>query len=180
MEAEPDLVVLRSPAQFKALGHPLRHRLVNLLRQRPATLGELTAALGSTKGTVGYHVRVLRDAGLVRLASTRQVRGGTEQRFELISKEFRLDEECGDGAKFLLDAARAEMSPTRSDDPGHTALRHLWLTPDEARALAERLDTLVGDRQPASGPETEAYGLLLSLYRADIPRLPPARGSDEQ
>ncbi|MFI7127914.1 ArsR/SmtB family transcription factor [Nonomuraea sp. NPDC050153] len=172
MEAEPDLV-LRSPAQFKALGHPLRHRLVNLLRQRPATLGELTAALGSTKGTVGYHVRILRDAGLVRLAGTRQVRGGTEQRFELISRGFRLDEDGGVGAEFLLDAALAEMLPAGSGDLGHTVLRHLWLTSDEARALAERLETLVRDRQQAAGPETEAYGLLLSLYRADIPRLPP-------
>ncbi|MEU4235073.1 winged helix-turn-helix domain-containing protein [Nonomuraea sp. NPDC026600] len=172
MEAEPDLV-LRSPAQFKALGHPLRHRLVNLLRQRPATLSELMTALGSTKGTVGYHVRILRDAGFVRLAGTRQVRGGTEQHFELISKGFRLDEERGDGAKFLVDAALAEMLPARPDDPGHTVLRHLWLTSDEARALAERLDTLVHDRQHAAGPKTEPYGLLLSLYRADIPRLPP-------
>jgi DNA-binding transcriptional ArsR family regulator len=172
MEPEQE-VVLRSPAQFKALGHPLRHRMVNLLRQRPATLSELTAALGSTKGTVGYHVRVLREAGLVRLGSTRQVRGGTEQRFELISRGFRLGEEGGVGAEFLLDAALAEMLPSRSDDPGHTVLRHLWLTRDEARALAEQFETLVHDRHETAAPETEAYGMLLSLYRANIPRLPP-------
>jgi len=48
--AAPGELVLRSPAQFRALGHPLRHRLFNLLRQRPATLAQLAAALGSTKG----------------------------------------------------------------------------------------------------------------------------------
>ncbi|WP_433439783.1 helix-turn-helix domain-containing protein [Nonomuraea sp. CA-141351] len=143
------------------------------LRRAEGTLSELTAALGSTKGTVSYHVRVLREAGLVRLEGTRQVRGGTEQRFELISRGFRLDEDGGIGAEFLLDAALAEMSPARSGHPGHTVLRHLWLTSDQARALAERLETLAGDRYEAAGPETEAYGLLLSLYQADIPRLPP-------
>ncbi|GII81042.1 hypothetical protein Sru01_60240 [Sphaerisporangium rufum] len=144
--------------------------MVNLLRQRPATLGELTAALGSTKGTVAYHVRVLRDAGLVRLAGTRQVRGGTEQRFELVSKGFRLAEDAGAG--FLLDAAKAEMSPARAGDPGHTVLRHLWLTTDEAHALAQRLDALAHDPDGTATEETEAYGLLVSLYRADTPRLP--------
>ncbi|PRX65299.1 helix-turn-helix protein [Nonomuraea fuscirosea] len=164
-------LILRSSAQFKALGHPLRHRMVNLLRQRPATLGELTTALGSTKGTVGYHVRVLREAGLARLASTRQVRGGTEHRFELVSTGFRLDE--AGGAAFLFDAALAEMSPAPAADPGHTVLRHLWLTPGQARALAERLETLRPDHHEAADLATEPYGLLLSLYRADIPRLPP-------
>ncbi|NUW43393.1 ArsR family transcriptional regulator [Nonomuraea rhodomycinica] len=168
-----DPLTLSSPAQFKALGHPLRHRVVNLLRQRPATLGELTAALGSTKGTVGYHVRILREAGLVRLAGTRQVRGGTEQRFELVSKGFRLGEEAGVGAEFLLGAALAEMLPARSGPGDHTSLRHLWLTPDEARALAERLEALDPGRHETANPGAEAYGLLLSLYRADIPRLPP-------
>ncbi|GAA2284546.1 hypothetical protein GCM10010149_32530 [Nonomuraea roseoviolacea subsp. roseoviolacea] len=164
---------MSSPAQFKALGHPLRHRMVNLLRQRPATLGELTAALGSTKGTVGYHVRVLREAGLVRLAGTRQVRGGTEQRFELVSKGFRLDEDAGMGPEFLVGAALAEMLPADSGTVDHTSLRHLWLTADEARDLAERLEKLDPGRRDAANPGTEAYGLLLSLYRADIPLLPP-------
>ena len=58
-------LVLRSTAQFKALGHPVRHRLVNVLRQRPATLRQIATALGLAKGTVSYHVRVLREAGLV-------------------------------------------------------------------------------------------------------------------
>jgi hypothetical protein len=41
------------------------------------------------------------------------------------------------------------------------------------RALAERLETLVHDRPQPADHESEPYGLLLSLYRADIPRLPP-------
>ncbi|MFI6318550.1 ArsR/SmtB family transcription factor [Nonomuraea sp. NPDC050556] len=168
---DEQLLALRSSAQYKALGHPMRHRMVNLLRQRPATLGELTTALGSTKGTVGYHVRILRDAGLVRLASTRRVRGGTEQRFELVNRGFQLDEETG--AMFLHDAALAEMLPTSPGDPGHTVLHHVWLTAEEARTLSERLESFDHGHQLTPEPGTEAYGLLLSLFRADIPRLPP-------
>ncbi|WP_412543415.1 winged helix-turn-helix domain-containing protein [Longispora sp. K20-0274] len=166
-------VVLQSPAQFKALGHPLRHRMVNVLRQRPATLRQLTEVLGLTKGTIGYHVRVLRDAGLVRLAETRQVRGGTEQYFALVSRGFQVHPDAGIGAEFLVNAALAEMLPDRPGHPEHTVLRHLWLTPEEAHALAGRLREHGTGPRPDDRSGREPYGLLLSLYRADIPALAP-------
>ena len=165
--------MLDSPAQFKALGHPVRHRMVNVLRQRPATLRQLTAVLGMTKGTIGYHVRVLREAGLVQLAETRQVRGGTEQYFALVSRRFRLDEDAGDGREFLINAAVGEMLPTAPGQAEHTALRHFWLTPDEAHALVARLRAEAAGRHLGDGSRGDAYGLLVSLYRADVPSLEP-------
>ncbi len=125
-DADGDFV-LDSAEQFKALGHPLRHRLLNVLRQRPATLGQLAAALGSTKGTVAYHVRVLLDAGLLRTASTRTVRGGTEQYFEPVARGFRPQLPGIGAAKFLINAALDEMVP---GEPEQTVLTHLRMTPD--------------------------------------------------
>jgi DNA-binding transcriptional ArsR family regulator len=179
----PEPLVLRTPAHFKALGHPVRHRIVNVLRQRPATLGQLASAMGLAKGTIGFHVRVLREAGLVLITETRPVRGGTEQYFALVSGGFRLPGESG--AEFLLQAAIEEMLPPGGDGDGdgggggggrgHTVLRHLWLSEQQARALAAELEDFSG-RQDSAGAVVsgEAYGLLLSLYRADIPRLPAA------
>ena len=174
--AEP--LTLRTPAQFKALGHPVRHRIVNVLRQRPATLRQLASALGLAKGTVSFHVGVLRDAGLIRLAGTRPVRGGTEQRFALVSGGFRLPEDAG-GAEFLLQAAAAEMLPARGAEAGRTMLRHLWLTPGQAAALAAQLHDYAEQPRQQDPAHGEAYGLLISLYPADIPRLPEdSDGSD--
>jgi hypothetical protein len=45
-------------------------------------------------------VRVLREAGLVLMSGTRQVRGGTEQYFALVSGGFRVPGEAG--ARFLV------------------------------------------------------------------------------
>jgi DNA-binding transcriptional ArsR family regulator len=165
-------VTLRTPAQFKALGHPVRHRIVNVLRQRPATLRQLASALGLAKGTVSFHVGVLRDAGLIRVADTQQVRGGTEQRFALAGAGFRFHEGAAAGAEFLLRAAADEMLPASGDEPGQTTLRHLWLTRQQAEELTAQLHDyaeLARREDPARG---DAYGLLISLYRADIPRLP--------
>ncbi|HEX6521826.1 MAG TPA: metalloregulator ArsR/SmtB family transcription factor [Streptosporangiaceae bacterium] len=170
----PEPLVLRTPAHFKALGHPVRHSIINVLRQRPATLGQLAAAMGLAKGTISFHVRVLREAGLVRLAGTQHVRGGTEQHFALVSTGFRLDEEAGSGSGFLVQAALAEMLPADGGESGHTVLRHLWLSQQQARALAAQLEDFATRQHPADAVFGEAYGLLLSLYRADIPKLPAA------
>ncbi|MER5932357.1 winged helix-turn-helix domain-containing protein [Streptomyces sp. NPDC002054] len=170
---EQDHLVLRSPEQFKALGHPVRHRMVNAFRQRPATLRQLAHALGMSKGTIGYHVRVLREAGLVRLAETRQVRGGTEQYFALVSKSFKLHQDAAVGPEFLINAALGEMLPGGPGQASHTALRHLWLTEAEAHALEARLRAMAAEPHPTDPAHGEPYGLLFSLFRANVPSLPP-------
>ncbi|HXT90015.1 MAG TPA: helix-turn-helix domain-containing protein [Trebonia sp.] len=172
----PEPLVLRTPEHFKALGHPVRHRIVNVLRQRPATLGQLASAMGLAKGTISFHIRVLRAAGLVRLAGTRHVRGGTEQYFALVGTGFRLHEDAGAGPEFLIQAALAELPPAEGSRAGHTVLQHLWLTEQQARTLAAQLEDFITRQHPADGAAGEPYGLLLSLYRTDIPRLPAAPG----
>ncbi len=74
-----DRLEVSTAAQFKALGHPLRHRLLFALGKEAATISQLAVALGTAKGNVAHHLGVLRDAGMVHVAETRQVRGGTEQ-----------------------------------------------------------------------------------------------------
>lgn len=107
----PDAFVLQSPEHFKALGHPVRHRLVNVLRQRPATLRQLTEALSLAKGTVAYHVGVLQQADMVQVVETRRVRGGTEQYLGLVSEAFTFHDGTL-GAEFLYRSARAETLPS--------------------------------------------------------------------
>jgi hypothetical protein len=114
-------------------------------------------------------MRVLREAGLVLITESRQVRGGTEQYFALVSGGFRLPGEAG--TVFLVEAAMAEMVSARDGEPGHTVLRHLWLSEQQARALAAQLEEFSARSDSGDAVAGEAYGLLLSLYRADIPKL---------
>ena len=66
------------PRYVKAVAHPLPIRILAMLAERPASPVQLAPQLGSTLGRVGYHVRVLRDAGLLELVETRRRRGATE------------------------------------------------------------------------------------------------------
>src|SRR6266508_912550 len=74
-----DYLEFHTPDQFKALGHPVRYRLLGLLLQRAATISQLAEALGELKGNISHHLKVLEQAGMVRLVGTRRVQGGTER-----------------------------------------------------------------------------------------------------
>src|SRR6476620_9988921 len=75
-----DRIALTRPSQVKALGHPLRNTILGLLHERAATVTELAVALGRPKSTVAHHVKVLSEAGLVRVVRTRRTRA-IEDRF---------------------------------------------------------------------------------------------------
>jgi DNA-binding transcriptional ArsR family regulator len=168
--------VIRSAAQFKALGHPVRHDIVNLLRQRPATLRQLADSLGLAKGTVAHHVQVLREAGLVSVAETRHVRGGTEHYFALVSAAFR--HEGIRGARLLFEAALNEMADPEQETPEHTTLRHVWLPREAAETLAAEIEAYGTGIESAEAAGARPYGVLLSLFPTDTPRLPEDDGQD--
>jgi DNA-binding transcriptional ArsR family regulator len=58
---------MASTAAWSALTDPHRRQALELLRGRPRTVGELTTALGLTQPGTSKHLRVLRQAGLVRV-----------------------------------------------------------------------------------------------------------------
>lgn len=60
-------------AIFKALSDPTRRRVLQLLRERPMTAGELATHFSVSKPTLSAHFAVLREADLiepVKLANT--------------------------------------------------------------------------------------------------------------
>ena len=50
---------------FKALSDPTRRRVLELLKQRPMSAGELAAKFKVSKPTMSAHFAVLREANLV-------------------------------------------------------------------------------------------------------------------
>ena len=52
-------------AVFRALSDPTRRRVLQLLRERPMTAGELADQFPHTKGTMSAHFAVLKEADLI-------------------------------------------------------------------------------------------------------------------
>ena len=52
--------------QWKALSHETRLRLLELLRTGPLCVGALARTLGVSEAATSQHLRILREAGLVK------------------------------------------------------------------------------------------------------------------
>src|SRR4051794_35672268 len=59
---------------FEALADPTRKQILDLLRERPRLVGELVDLLDMSQPGISKHLRVLRDAGLVRVRRDAQRR----------------------------------------------------------------------------------------------------------
>ncbi|MFC5636820.1 ArsR/SmtB family transcription factor [Streptomyces bullii] len=72
----------RDSAALKALTHPLRIRLLGLLRQDgPATASELAVRTGESSASASYHLRVLAKYGFITEAEHRD---GRERRWRAV------------------------------------------------------------------------------------------------
>jgi DNA-binding transcriptional ArsR family regulator len=161
-----DVLEIRAPEQFAALAHPLRQRLLFALGHQPATISRLAARLDAKKGNVAHHVKVLREAGLIHVAETRRVRGGTEQYYQRTARHMVVAEPQAAGTAAMLAAVAQELdlSPVEPD----LTLRHLRLSPAKARELGEALAKLVDDAEE-DAEEQPVHGVLVALYRQAPP-----------
>jgi DNA-binding transcriptional ArsR family regulator len=63
-----------SVATFAVVAEPTRRRILDLLRERARSVGELVDQLGLSQPGVSKHLRVLREAGLVAVRRDAQRR----------------------------------------------------------------------------------------------------------
>jgi DNA-binding transcriptional ArsR family regulator len=80
------------PRYVKAMSHPLRVRILAMLDERTASPVELAGWLGSSLGTVAYHVRTLERMGLVELVHETRVRGAVEHHYRSCGRPQVTDE----------------------------------------------------------------------------------------
>ena len=51
---------------FKALSDPVRRKILELLKDRRMSAGEIAGNFDMTQATVSYHLKILRQADLIR------------------------------------------------------------------------------------------------------------------
>ena len=167
---------MTEPAQLKALGHALRTDVVGLLGERAATVSQLAEALDTPVGTVGHHVGVLEDAGLVRVVRTRQVRGITAKYYGRTAAVFLFDEVPPDVDVTDLRTWRAQALPDPApfdhDKPSGT-VRFARVPADRLEEWRDRIAEVSAEfaTQPADGDVV--WALSLQLYPTTRRPLPP-------
>jgi DNA-binding transcriptional ArsR family regulator len=67
----------------RALSHPIRLEILQVLQGRVASPAEISAEIGQSPGVVSYHVSTLVRCGCLELARSEPRRGGIENFFEI-------------------------------------------------------------------------------------------------
>ncbi len=70
----------------KAMAHPLRQRILEVLNRRVSSPREVAEELDEKLGDVGYHFRMLREYGVIELVRTEQRRGAVKHFYRATSR----------------------------------------------------------------------------------------------
>ena len=166
---------LSDPAQYRAVFEETRNEIISLLLERAATTSELASVLDKPKGTVGHHLKVLEEAGLVRVVRTKKVRALEAKYYGRTARVFlyrREHEAVGEEARVLQRAA-SEVAQVPGEEPLLSAASRYMRIPDErATEWKHRLDQLLQEfaTEPVGGATT--YALVYGLYATNRAPLP--------
>lgn len=174
---------LTSPAQVRAIGHPLRTTILGLLHERAATVTEISAAVGRPKSTIAHHVAVLQAAGLVQVVRTRRVRAIDERYYGRTARMFyygSVDRSRDPGLALDFndfDVAARESQAAYEARQLRSFIRHARIPRQRALEFWRQAMALVEafDQLPRSGDTT--HGFVLGLY--PIPGYPTLPEQDD-
>ncbi len=158
--------------EAKALGHPIRVRILQLVRQEALTNKQISERLGKTPGATLHHVKVLANQGFVQKEVCRLgKRGAKEVPYSATEKSWGLSFREGDkntetvGDAILNAALSSHLSVPPSNRFGETsAILNLdEVALDELRTKLRVLLSEFRDR-PAL-PGAQRYGVFWALHR---------------
>jgi DNA-binding transcriptional ArsR family regulator len=178
-----DLIEVNQPAQLRAMADPLRALILALLLERAATVTELALAAGRPKSTVAHHVKVLVDAGMLRVIRTRRVRAIEERFYGRTARTFQvgavptvagLPEPLCDND---LTIAAAQSAPAYEADRLRSTIRYARVRAEQATAFWTRIEAVTQEflQLPRSGDTM--FALAIGLYPTDQPTLPDPASS---
>ena len=179
-----DRIALTSPDQVRALGNPLRTTILGLLHERAASVTELAGAVGRPQSTVAHHVKVLADAGLLRVVRTRRVRAVEEAFYGRTARLFHValgsaaDGGDGGGDRPLdfndFEVAARESRPAYLEGELWGFLRHARIDEAQKQEFWQRMTALVEEFDALPRRGDVVHGFAVGVYPvADYPRLPP-------
>ncbi len=180
-------VEVTAPAALRAIAHPVRSTILDLLLERAAAVSELAAATNRPKSTVAHHVNVLVDAGMLKVVRTRRVRAIDERYYGRTARIFHVGAVARPADNPLtlhpscLAEAAAEAAAAHQADELTGFLRHARIPAERAREFWQRVVPLLHEFNQLPRAGDTVYGFAVGLYPTDHPSLPePVGGVDDE
>ena len=101
---------------IKSMAHELRAEILAILNERMASPNELAKELDEGLSQVSYHVKVLKDYGVIRLVKTEPRRGAVEHYYRATSRAFLTDRDWHELPKTVREAMSADLFQMILDD----------------------------------------------------------------
>jgi hypothetical protein len=105
----------------RAIGPPLRLRLLTIFNERVASPSDLAAELGEPIGNVSYHTRILARLGCVELVKTKQVRGAVEHYYRAVVRPVFSDDDWAELPLSIRKSLAGAVLTEIADDMGASA-----------------------------------------------------------
>lgn len=156
-----------TPAEARALAHPLRLRILRLCIDEALTNREIAARLDRDPGTTLYHVRRLVQLGFLEPEPMRRGSSGhLEQPYRITGKSWMVRiTKTPSYSIAALDAVREEL--VESGPRGTLTLQRLGvrLSDADVRELRRRLEEIASDFAGRDNPSGTPVGMLLLAHR---------------
>jgi DNA-binding transcriptional ArsR family regulator len=165
-----DEVIADSAEALKALTADTRLLILDLLLDRAATTSQLADALDIPKGTVGYHVKVLEQAGLIRVVRTGKVRAITEKYYGRVGRTIVMGGKPDDtDPLYMIHAALRDVRHVEGEALPMFTVRRARISEEKAAAYADELARLAAEFAAEPRQGGRMYGLIGLVYPTDLP-----------
>lgn len=156
-----------TPAEARALSHPLRLRILRLVIDEALTNRQLAERLGRDPGTILYHVRQLVRLGFLRAEPTRRGPSGhLEQPYRITGKSWSLRvRPDGSWASSVLEATREELAEAGKRSTITLQRLGVRLTDADAGELKRRLHALADEFAARDTADGRPVSILLLAHR---------------
>lgn len=159
-----DVLTVDRPEQLKALGHPLRLRVLEVLGESNAELTnrELAQRLGVDPGHLHFHVRMLLNAGLIELSDGGRRR---EKPYRAVASHIRVAPElltagaANDARAAMLESVQRGWGTYAAEGRFRSAQITVRMDPEQVREVFRMLVTEVEKRE-----EPSREPLLITLF----------------
>jgi DNA-binding transcriptional ArsR family regulator len=169
----PEEVEVDAAVAFKALADPTRTAILSMLLERAATTSQLAEAMGRPKGTVGYHVKALEEAGFIRVVRTQPKRAMIEKYYGRCGRTIVIAGSKPEGLDplFMIKDALAHATSVEGEALPMFTVRSARIPEERAVAFAERVAALAEEyvSQPRAGDRV--YGFVAAVYPTTLPIL---------
>lgn len=175
--APGDVLTIGRAEQLKALGHPLRLRVLEVLGEggEQLTNRELAIRLGIDPGHLHFHVRMLANAGLIE-----RVDGGKrrEKPYRAVAAQIRVAPEllksglANDARTTMLNDVREGWSKHLSEGRFRSAQMTVRMDPERVRELWPLLVAAADERE-----ETSREPMMITLFAHPHPTASDSQGS---